>query len=61
MPPDRSKLARVDRPEPDEVLSGAAARASSDHEPTDEDDREVVLDDPTLPDVPIEDDERGAA
>ena len=45
----------MDRPEPDEALSQTAARPR-DHAPTDEDDREVVLDDPTLPDVPIEDD-----
>lgn len=60
MPPDRSKLAGVDQPEPNEALSQTAARPR-DHEPTDEDDREVVLDDPTLPDVPIEDDGGAAA
>jgi hypothetical protein len=28
-----------------------------DHEPTDVDDREVPLDDPSLPDAPVDDDE----
>lgn len=57
MSPQRSKLESVDRPEPDEALSGIAAR-TRDHEPRDEDDREVVLDDPTLPEIAIEEDRR---
>jgi hypothetical protein len=50
----------ADRPEPEEALSGSGAR-TPDHEPTDQDDREVPLDDPALPDVPIDDDDRDTA
>ncbi|HMJ35002.1 MAG TPA: hypothetical protein VK501_13905 [Baekduia sp.] len=45
----------VDRPEPEEALSGAAER-TPDHEPTDLDDREVQLDDPAEPEAPLDDD-----
>jgi hypothetical protein len=51
----RSDVPDVDPPEPEEALSGTAAR-TSDHEPTDLDDREVQLDDPAERDVPIDDD-----
>lgn len=54
MSPERIKPEDVDRPEPDEALSGTAAR-TPDHEPTD-DDREVILDDPALPELAIDDD-----
>ncbi len=57
---ETSKLARVDRPEPDEALSGTAAR-TPDHEPTDHDNREVPLDDPALPEPTIDDDDRDPA
>jgi hypothetical protein len=49
-----SDVADVDRPEPEEALSGTAAR-SPDHEPTDQDDREVPLDDPEEHDGPVDD------
>jgi hypothetical protein len=49
-----SDVAGVDRPEPEEALSGTPAR-SADHEPTDQDDREVQLDDPEEHDVPVDD------
>lgn len=52
---EQSKLAHVDRPEPEEELSGPAAR-TRDYEPTDHDDRELLLDDPDLPAVAIDDD-----
>lgn len=55
--PEHSKLEGVDRPEPDEALSGTAAR-TPDHEAADPDDREVVLDDPALPEVAIDEDDR---
>jgi hypothetical protein len=51
--------ADADRPEPEEALSGTGAR-TPDHEPTDQDDREVPLDDPALPDVPLDDDDSDA-
>jgi hypothetical protein len=51
----RSDVPDVDRPEPEEALSGTAAR-TPDHEPTDLDDREVQLDDPEERDVPVDDD-----
>ena len=54
MSSERIKPEAVDRPEPDEALSGTTPR-SRDHEPSD-DDREVILDDPGLPEVAIEDD-----
>ena len=53
----QSNLAGVDRPEPDEALTETAAR-KRDHEPTDQDDRELLLDDPALPEIAIDDDER---
>lgn len=55
-----SDLEGVDRPEPEEVLSGDAAR-TRDHEPSDLDDREVPLDDPEAPDPPIDDDDPDTA
>lgn len=55
MSSERIKPEAVDRPEPDEALSGVPAR-TPDHEPSD-DDREVILDDPALPAVEIEDDD----
>lgn len=54
MTPEHIKPQDVDRPEPEEALSGTAAR-TRDHEPSDED-REVILDDPALPEAAIEDD-----
>lgn len=54
MSPEHIKPEDVDRPEPDEALSGTAAR-TRDHEPSD-DDREVILDDPALPELAIDDD-----
>lgn len=60
MDPRDNKLHGVDLPEPDEALSGGAER-TPDHAPSDEDDREVVLDDPTLPEVTIDDDDRDLA
>jgi hypothetical protein len=53
-----SDVAGVDRPEPEEVLTGVR---SPDHEPTDQDDREVPLDDPQEPEVPVDDDGEPAA
>jgi hypothetical protein len=47
----------TDRPEPDETLTGTAAR-TPDHEPTDSDDRIVELDDPESVDPPVDDDDR---
>jgi hypothetical protein len=44
----------TDRPEPDETLTGSAAR-TPDHEPSDSDDRIVELDDPESPDQPVDD------
>lgn len=55
MPSERIKPAAADRLEPDEALSGTAAR-TRDHQPSD-DDREVILDDPALAAVEIEDDD----
>jgi hypothetical protein len=49
-----SDIAGVDRPEPEEALSGTPAHRP-DHEPTDQDDREVELDDPEEHDVPVDD------
>jgi hypothetical protein len=55
--PDTTEVPRgPDDPEPEEALTGAAAR-DRDHEPADGDDREVLLDDPDLPAVPVDDDE----
>lgn len=54
MTSERIRPQDVDRPEPEEALSGTAAR-TRDHEPSDED-REVILDDPALPEAAIEDD-----
>lgn len=54
MSPEHGRPGSVDPPEPDEVLPDAPARRR-DHEPSDEDDREVILDDPALPEVSIED------
>lgn len=54
MSSERIKPEAVDRPEPDEALSDSPAR-TREHEPSD-DDREVILDDPALPEVAIEDD-----
>ena len=54
MTPEHSRPGSVDPPEPDEVLSDGPARRH-DHPPSD-DDREVILDDPALPEVDIEDD-----
>ena len=59
MSPQHIKRETVDRPEPDEALSGTPAR-TREREPSD-DDREVVLDDPALPEVAIDDDDRGSA
>lgn len=59
MSPEHIKRETVDRPEPDEALSDAPAR-TREHEPSD-DDREVVLDDPALPEVAIDDDDRDSA
>jgi hypothetical protein len=53
----RSEREGVDRPEPEEALSGTGAR-TPDHEPGDQDDREVELDDPALADPPIDDEDR---
>ena len=55
MSPEHRTPGSVDPPEPDEVLASGPARRH-DHEPSDEDDREVDLDDPALPEVAIEDD-----
>lgn len=52
----QSNLEGVDRPEPDEALSEPVAR-KRDHEPTDQDDRELLLDDPALPEIAIDDDD----
>lgn len=46
----------VDRPEPGEALAEPTAR-KRDHEPTDQDDRELLLDDPALPEIAIDDDD----
>ena len=48
MSPEHRTPGSVDPPEPDEVLA--------DRDPRDEDDREVMLDDPALPEVAVEDD-----
>lgn len=53
MSSERINPEAVDRPEPDEALSGTTR--THDHEPSD-DDREVILDDPASPEVAIEDD-----
>lgn len=55
MSPERPTPGSVDPPEPDEVLANRPARRH-DHEPSDEDDREVTLDDPALTELAIEDD-----
>ncbi|MBW3608097.1 MAG: hypothetical protein KY463_07035 [Actinobacteria bacterium] len=59
MSPEHIKPEVVDRPEPDEALSPTPVR-TREHEPTD-DDREVILDDPALPEVGIDDDDRDPA
>lgn len=53
MCPERSKP-DGDGPEPEEVLTEPPAQ-SPEHVPSD--DREVLLDDPALPEVPVEDDD----
>jgi hypothetical protein len=53
----RERQPGVDRPEPDEALTGTAAR-TPDHEPSDLDDRPVELDDPASTEPPIDDDDR---
>jgi hypothetical protein len=45
----------TDRPEPEDALTGAADR-TPDHDPADDDDRDVPLDDPAEPDAPVDDD-----
>ena len=54
MSPEYRTPGSVDPPEPDEVLARRPARRH-DHEPS-EDDREVILDDPALAELAIEDD-----
>ncbi|MDP1848351.1 MAG: hypothetical protein Q8K79_11225 [Solirubrobacteraceae bacterium] len=56
MSPEPRTPGSADPPEPDEVLANHPARRH-DHEPSDEDDREVILDDPALAEVAIEDDD----
>jgi len=48
MSPEHRTPGSFDPPEPDEVLANP--------QPRDEDDREVMLDDPALPEVAVEDD-----
>ena len=49
--------ASADHPEPDDVLSGSAAR-TPDHDPSDSDDRIVELDEPESTEPPIDDEDR---
>lgn len=51
---------RTDLPEPDDTLSSTGA-ATPDHEPSDGDDREVLLDEPEQPDPPVDDADRDPA
>ena len=55
MSPEHRTPGSVDPPEPEEVLARHPPRRH-DHEPSDEDDREVLLDDPALPEIAVEDD-----
>ena len=50
----------ADRPEPEDALAGSAAD-TPDHEPADEDDRLVDLDDPEGPEPEYADDDRDPA
>jgi len=52
-----SDLEGVDQPEPEEVLSGGGER-TPDHEPSDLDDREVILDDPEDLEPPVDEEDR---
>lgn len=52
MCPERSRPDGVDRPEPEEVTSTPTRTPE-----IPSDDREVLLDDPALPEVPVEDDD----
>jgi hypothetical protein len=45
---------QTDIPEPERALTGSADR-TADHDPGDEDDREVLLDDPNEPEAPVDD------
>ena len=54
MCPKRSTPEGGNRPESEEVLAGTPARTPDD---VPSDDREVLLDDPALPEVPVEDDD----
>lgn len=55
MSSNHSNLEGVVRSEPHEALSKPVAR-KRDHAPTDQDDRELLLDDPALPEIAIDDD-----
>lgn len=55
MSPEHRMPGSLGPPEPEEVLASHPARRH-DHDPSDEDDREVMLDDPALPEIAVEDD-----
>ena len=50
----------VDLPEPEDVLTGRPVHAE-DYQPTDADDRDVELREPSEPEPPIDDDDRDPA
>lgn len=60
MPHDRETPDQTDLPEPEQVLAGSADQ-NPDHEPTDQDDREVLLDEPEQPVPPVDEDDRDPA
>jgi hypothetical protein len=60
MPQERETPEHTDLPEPEQALAGAAER-TPDHAPTDQDDREVLLDEPEQPVPPIDDEDRDPA